>query len=199
VASLVVAVDGIPDKRYYRHFKIESFEGADDPRAMAEVVSRRYGPDSSLAAKSPKADLLVCDGGITQLRAVRAALAQIGTNDIPTVGLAERMEEIVRDDGRPSILLPRDSEGFMVITRLRDEAHRFAITHHRNLREKTIRESVLDEIPGIGEAKKTALLRKFRSIHGIARADVEDIAKTAKVGEPIALAVKNAAQGMAGS
>lgn len=199
VASLVVAVDGIPDKRYYRHFKIESFEGADDPRAMAEVVSRRYGPDSSLATKSPKADLLVCDGGITQLRAVRAALAQIGTNDIPTVGLAERMEEIVRDDGRPSILLPRDSEGFMVITRLRDEAHRFAITHHRNLREKTIRESVLDEIPGIGEAKKTALLRKFRSIHGIARADVEDIAKTAKVGEPIALAVKNAAQGMAGS
>jgi excinuclease ABC subunit C len=196
VASLVVAIDGVPDKRYYRHFKIETFEGADDPRAMAEVIRRRYGPDSTLAAKSPKADLLICDGGITQLRSVRSTLAELGVDDIPTVGLAERMEEIVRDDGNPSLMLPRDSDGLMVVTRLRDEAHRFAITYHRNLREKAIRESVLDEISGIGPAKKIALLKKFNSIYGIARAEVDDIAKTAKVGEAIAQAVKNAASSM---
>lgn len=196
VASLVVAIDGVPDKRYYRHFKIETFEGADDPRAMAEVIRRRYGPDSTLTAKSPKADLLICDGGITQLRSVRSTLAELGVCDIPTVGLAERMEEIVRDDGNPSLMLPRDSDGLMVVTRLRDEAHRFAITYHRNLREKAIRESVLDEISGIGPAKKIALLKKFNSIYGIARAEVDDIAKTAKVGEAIAQAVKNAASSM---
>jgi excinuclease ABC subunit C len=84
----------------------------------------------------------------------------------------------------------------MVVTRLRDEAHRFAITYHRNLREKAIRESVLDEISGIGPAKKIALLKKFNSIYGIARAEVDDIAKTAKVGEAIAQAVKNAASSM---
>ena len=82
--------------------------------------------------------------------------------------------------------LPRDSQALMVITRLRDEAHRFAITYHRNLREKTIRESVLDEIPGIGEAKKVALLKRFKSIYGIARATVADISAAAGVNETIA-------------
>ena len=90
VASLVVAVDGVPDGRYYRHFRIESFEGADDPRAMGEVVLRRYGPGSTLTAKSPKADLYICDGGITQLRAARARFAEIGLADMPTVGVAKQ-------------------------------------------------------------------------------------------------------------
>lgn len=186
VASLVVARDGLPDGRYYRHFKIKSFEGADDPRAMAEVVRRRYGPESSLLKTSPRADLYICDGGITQLRAARAVFKELGIDDIPTVGLAKRQEEIVLDDGRDSILLPRDSEALFVITRLRDEAHRFAITFHRSLREKTIRESVLDEIPGIGEAKKVKLLKAFKSIHGIAKSSVEEIAKVAGVSLKIA-------------
>ncbi len=198
VASLVVAVDGLPDGRWYRHFRIETVTGADDPRSMAEVVKRRYGPDSSLTAKSPRADLFICDGGITQLRATRAALAEIGITDIPTIGLAERMEELVLDDGREPILLPRDSPAFMVVTRLRDEAHRFAITHHRKLRERTIRESVLDEVRGIGEAKKVALLKAFKSIYGIARADAETIASVAGVSSEIAAAVKCAAQNAAG-
>ena len=85
------------------------------------------------------------------------------------------------DDGRESILLPRDSEALMVITRLRDEAHRFAITYHRALRERKIRESVLDEIPGIGEAKKVKLLKAFKSISGIARAEAAEVAKIAAV------------------
>ena len=181
VASLVVAQNGLPDGRYYRHFKIKSFAGADDPAAMAEVVRRRYGPASTLLATSPRADLYICDGGITQLRAARAVFAELGIGDIPTIGLAKRQEEVVLDDGRESILLPRDSEALMVITRLRDEAHRFAITYHRALRERKIRESVLDDIPGIGEAKKVKLLKAFKSIGGIARAEVALVAKTAAV------------------
>jgi excinuclease ABC subunit C len=198
VASLVVAVDGLPDRRWYRHFKIESFEGADDPRAMAEVVRRRYGPDSTLTAKSPRADLYICDGGVTQLRAARAVFAELGITDIPTVGLAKRMEELVTDDGGEPLLLPRDSEGLMVVTRLRDEAHRFAITYHRSLRERTIRESALDDVPGIGPAKKMALLKRFHSIYGIARAAEEEIAAVAGIGATLAAAVRKAAASAAG-
>lgn len=186
VASLVVARDGLPDGRFYRHFKISSFEGADDPRAMAEVVRRRYGPDSTLLETSPRADLFICDGGITQLRAARAVFAELGITDIPTVGLAERQEEIVLDDGRPNLMLPRDSQALFVCTRLRDEAHRFAITYHRSLREKAIRESVLDEIPGIGEAKKIKLLKEFHSIRGIAKASIDEIRSVAGVSREIA-------------
>jgi len=179
VASLVVARDGLPDGRFYRHFRIKTVAGADDPRSMAEVVRRRYGPDSTLLGTSPRADLFVCDGGMTQLRAARAALDEIGVTDIPTIGLAERQEEIVLDPS--SILLPRDSEALFVLTRLRDEAHRFAITYHRNLRERHIRESVLDEVPGIGEVKKMKLLRHFHSVYGISHASAEEIATVAGV------------------
>ena len=197
VASLVVAIDGLPNRRYYRHFRIETVEGADDPRSMAEIVRRRYGPDSTLTAKSPRADLFICDGGITQLRAARAAFAEIGVTDIPTVGLAERMEILVTDDARGDIFLPRDSQGLFVATRLRDEAHRFAITHHRHLRDRSIRESALDEVPGIGPAKKVALLKRFKSIYGIARASAEEIAAAAGVGRTTAEEVLKAARSAA--
>ena len=207
VASLVVARDGLPDGRYYRHFRIKTVVGADDPLSMAEVVRRRYGPDSTLLETSPKADLFVCDGGITQLRAAREAFSEIGVTDIPTIGLAERQEEIVLDpetsilnpqpstlNPQPStLLLPRDSQALFVLTRLRDEAHRFAITYHRNLRERHIRESVLDEVPGIGAAKKAKLLRAFHSIYGIARATAEDIASVAGVNAVTAEEVRKVA------
>ena len=186
VASMVVARDGLPDRRYYRHFKIRTVVGADDPLSMAEVVRRRYGADSTLLETSPRADLFICDGGITQLRAARAAFAEIGVTDIPTVGLAKQQEEIVLDDGRENLLLPRDSQALFVCTRLRDEAHRFAITYHRNLRERTIRESVLDEIPGIGEAKKVKLLKHFHTIRGISRANAEEVAAVAGIGRETA-------------
>lgn len=198
VASLVVARDGLPDRRYYRHFKIKSFEGADDPRAMAEVVRRRYGSESTLLETSPRADLYICDGGITQLRAARALFKELGVGDIPTVGLAKQQELVVLDDGRPDVWLPRDSQALMVITRLRDEAHRFAITYHRNLREKSIRESVLDDVPGIGEAKKVKLLKTFKSIYGIAKAEKREIAACAGVSELVAEEVKKVAAAAAG-
>ena len=190
VASLVVARDGLPDRRYYRHFKISSFEGADDPRAMAEVVERRYGPESTLLETSPRADLYICDGGITQLRAAREVLAKLGIADIPTIGLAKEQELVVLDDGRPDVWLERDSQALMVITRLRDEAHRFAITYHRRLRDKTIRESALDEIAGIGEAKKMKLLKRFGSVRSLSKADIAEIASVAGIGETLAREVK---------
>ena len=118
--------------------------------------------------------------------------------DIPVVGLAERMEILVTDDERGDVFLPRDSQGLFVATRLRDEAHRFAITYHRSLRERAIRESALDEVQGIGPAKKTALLRRFHSIYGIARATEEEIASAAGVGPDIAAAVKRAATAAGG-
>ena len=168
VASLVVARDGLPDKRYYRHFKIKTIEGADDPRSMAEVITRRFTHEGGVEVESRsrtadgknpstfsvKPDLIICDGGVTQLRATRAALAELGLSDIPTVGLAERQEEIVIDPesrlsptptlNSNSILLPRDSQALFVCTRLRDEAHRFAITFHRKLRDKDLRDRLRD-------------------------------------------------------
>ena len=108
------------------------------------------------------------------------------------------MEIIVTDDERGDIFLPRDSQGLFVATRLRDEAHRFAITYHRNLREKTIRESVLDEVRGIGPAKKAALLRCFRSVRGIARASEEEIAAAAGVCIAVAREAKRACANAAG-
>jgi excinuclease ABC subunit C len=159
---------------------------------MAEVAYRRYGPDSAISAALPRADLYICDGGITQLRAARAVFAELGITDIPTIGLAESHETIVLDDGREDINLERDSQALMVITRLRDEAHRFAITYHKSLRERAIRESVLDEVVGIGEAKKMKLLRRFRSVYGIARASVDEIAAAAGVNATVAAEVLKA-------
>ena len=174
VASMVVAVNGMPDGRYYRRFRIKTVEGADDPRSMAEVVGRRYR--RLLEEGKPLPKLLVVDGGITQLRAARRVLEELGIRaTLPSVGLAERHEEVVLDDGRPNLLLPRDSAGLYVLTRLRDEAHRFAITYHRRLRNRLIRESALDEIPGIGPARKLQLLKHFGSVARIARATREEL------------------------
>ena len=126
----------------------------------------------------------------TPFSLIACPLSEMGINDIPTIGLAERMEEIILDNGLPSILLPRDSLALMVLTRLRDEAHRFAIMYHRKLRDKTIRESVLDEVPGIGPAKKMKLLKAFGSVHAIAKTLEEDIAKVAGVDLFLAAEIK---------
>lgn len=187
VASMVVSVDGLPDHRRYRHFRMQGFDGPDDPAMIAQAVTRRYTRlrDEGL----PFPDLIILDGGITQLRAARAALEAIGVSGIPTVGLAERFEELVTDDGHPPLLLPRDSDALMVVTRLRDEAHRFAITHHRRLRNRTVRESALDTIPGIGPSKKIMLLRKYGSVYRLARADPDELASQPGIGRELADAI----------
>ena len=186
VASLVCAVDGVPAPNRYRRFRIKTVEGADDPRSMAEVVRRRYA--RLLEEGRPLPDLVMVDGGITQLRAAKAELLELGLAELPVVGLAKRYEEIVWDYERNSgnLVLPRHSAALGVVTRLRDEAHRFAITYHRELRRKRIRESVLDEIPGIGNARKELLLRHFGSISRLGRASVEEIARIPGIGRKTA-------------
>ena len=186
VASMVACVDGVTDPRRYRRFRIKTVPGIDDPASIAEVVGRRYR--RLLDENKPLPDLVMLDGGITQLRAARAALAALGLGNLPTVGLAERFEILVVDwpDGTGELVLPKDSEAMKVLIRLRDEAHRFAISYNRSLRLKRIRESSLDEIDGIGPARKAALLRRFGSVRRLADADAEDVAAVAGIGPQLA-------------
>ncbi len=183
-AGMVAAVKGQPDRRLYRRFHIRTVEGADDPRSIAEAVSRRYTRVRDEGKTLP--GLILIDGGITQLRAARAALASLGLGHIPSVGLAKEMEKLVLDNGRPPLLLPHESNAMRVLIRLRDEAHRFAIDSHRRLRNRLIRESALDEIPGIGPAKKTALLKHFGSVYRLARSSPADIAAVSGIGPALA-------------
>lgn len=183
-AGMVAAVNGQPDRRLYRRFHIRTVEGSDDPRSIAEAVSRRYTRQRDEGRTMP--GLILIDGGVTQLRAARAALAKLGLGHIPAAGLAKEMEKIVTDDGHPPLLLPLDSNALRVLMRLRDEAHRFAIDSHRRLRNRIIRESALDEIPGIGPSKKTALLKHFGSVYRLARANAEDVAAVPGIGTVLA-------------
>ncbi len=192
VASMVAAVDAVPDRRRYRRFHIKSVDGIDDPRSIAEAVRRRY--TRLQAEEKPLPDLILIDGGITQLRAARAALAELGLATLPTAGLAERLEEIVLDNGHPNLLLPRDDKGLRILIRLRDEAHRFAITFNRRLRQRAIRESVLDDIPGIGPARKQQLLTAFGSVYRLAAATEAEIAAQPGMTPLLASTVKHALQ-----
>ncbi len=188
VASMVTAVDGIPVPQRYRRFRIKTVEGSDDPRMMAEAVRRRYSRLKEEQGAMP--DLVVVDGGITQLRAARAALAETGV-EIPIVGLAKQFEEIVRD-GLPGLRLPRDSKALRMVTGLRDEAHRFAISYHRRLRSQRIRESALDEIQNIGKKKKELLLKHFGSFERLRKASLEELCAAPGVGLKTAELIKHA-------
>ncbi|MBQ3811469.1 MAG: excinuclease ABC subunit UvrC [Kiritimatiellae bacterium] len=194
VASMVACVDGVTTPQRYRHFRIKTVAGIDDPASIAEVVHRRYA--RLLEEQKPLPDLVMLDGGITQLRAARAALARLGLADLPTVGLAERFEILVVDwpDGTGELVLPKDCEAMKVMIRLRDEAHRFAITYNRNSRLKRIRESALDEIEGVGPARKAALLKRFGSVRRIAEADPADVAAVSGIGPALATQIVDTAR-----
>jgi len=152
---------------------------------MAEAVKRRYS--RLLKEQGVMPDLLIVDGGITQLRAARAVLVELGVN-LPSVGLAKQFEELVRDD-LPALRLPKGSVARAVVTGLRDEAHRFAISYHRELRNKRIRESALDEVPNIGKKTKERLLKHFGSFARLRRASFEELQQAPGVGPKTALAI----------
>jgi len=173
VASLVFFRAGRPLKSRYRRFRIRTVEGTDDFAAMREVLSRYYR--RLLDKALPPADLVVVDGGAGQLAAARAALTSLGLHEVELVGLAKREEIIHRERDLPPVRLPRNSPALQLLQRVRDEAHRFAITYHRLLRARGTTDSVLDRIPGIGRVKKLSLLHHFDSLDAIRAAGTEEL------------------------
>ncbi|MEP6665114.1 MAG: excinuclease ABC subunit UvrC [Nocardioidaceae bacterium] len=204
VASMVVFEDGLPRKSDYRRFVIKGFEGQNDVAAMHETITRRFkrflderaesadldlgetdeergpaliDPDTGRPRKFAYAPgLVVVDGGPPQVAAAQRALDELGIDDVPVVGLAKRLEEVWRPTQHDPVILPRTSEGLYLLQRVRDEAHRFAITHHRNRRSKSMVESVLDDVPGLGEVRRRVLLRHFGSLKKLKAASIDDIA-----------------------
>lgn len=188
VASCVVFRGGMPSKKDYRKFKIKTVVGANDYASMKEVVNRRY---SRMLAEAPDdlPQLVVIDGGKGQLGFAWQAIQELGLEDkFMVVGLAKRLEEIVRVDDPYPLFLDRNSQAFRVITHIRDEAHRFGITFHRSLRSKSQIRSALDDIPGVGERTRERLLLHFGSVARIAAASESDIA--ALVGPKLAAKIK---------
>ena len=175
VAACVVFRDGKPSRKEYRHFNIKSVEGIDDFASMREIVHRRYSRLLEEGAELP--DLIVVDGGKGQLSSAYGVLKELGIAErVPIVGLAERLEEVYYPNDSLPYYLSRTGEPLKVMCHIRDEAHRFGITFHRQKRSNNFIKSELDSIKGIGEKSRTALLRKFKSVSGIRRASEEDIA-----------------------
>lgn len=186
VASMVCSVNGIPDRKRYRHFRIKTIEGPDDPGMMGEAIRRRY--KRLRDEQQPMPDLVMVDGGITQLRAARRELDALGLESLKAIGIAKRYEEIHWDvhNIAPPIRFPRNSPALKILQNIRDEAHRFALTYHRRIRERRIRDSALDEIPGIGERRKEILLKQFGSVDRLRKADVKTIAEVNGIGPKFA-------------
>jgi len=200
VASMVVFEDGQIKKSDYRRFIIETSTANDDTRAMHQVISRRMkrwisdqnveiGEVAGKFAYAP--NLIVVDGGAQQVAAAERALLELGITDIAVVGLAKRLEEIWLPGNPDPIILPRNSEGLYLLQRVRDEAHRFAITFHRSRRSKIMLESLLDEIDDLGPTRRAALLDRFGSVSAIRKASIEEIAKTPGIGERLAQAISS--------
>jgi len=203
VGSMVVFEQGTPSRGLYRHFNIKSVVGPDDFASMEEVLTRRFKrwqaaqekqqvgakPDPSFA-KLP--DLLIVDGGKGQLGRAVNVLEQFDLRDkVPLVGLAKQQEELFQPGRRDSIILPRHSQGLYLLQRIRDEAHRFAITAHRKARGKGGVASRLDAIPGVGPARRKSLLEKFGDIDGIRQASLEDLLTVKGITEEIARALQS--------
>ena len=201
VASEVVMVDGVSANSEYRRYRIKTVEGANDFASMYEVITRRlsHGLDELEERKAqgldPQGgkfswlpDLILVDGGRGQLAAAREAMEAQGLN-IPMIGLAKRIEEIVLPGEEESLLLDRHSPALHLLQRVRDESHRFAIIHHRTLRSKASIASRLDGIPGVGEKRKKAILKHFKTVEALKAATAQEIARVPGVPEKVAGAV----------
>jgi len=201
VASMVVFEDGRIKKSDYRRFAIDDENDFDDTRAMHHVITRRmkrYLAERDIDLDEVKMEggnrpkfayppqLIVVDGGAPQVAAASRALAELGITDVALCGLAKRLEEVWMPDSKEPIIFPRHSEGLYLLQRIRDEAHRFAITFHRSKRSKVMLESLLDEIPHLGEVRRAALLEKFGSVASIKKSTRAEIALIPGIGEKIA-------------
>ncbi|MBP3232224.1 excinuclease ABC subunit UvrC [Anaerovibrio sp.] len=187
VASMVVFEGGVPKKSDYRRFKIRSAEGKpDDFKSMREVTERRYGK-----ADAEMPDLIIIDGGKGQLSSACEIIRGAGHITVPVVGLAKRFEEVYREGESDPVILPRSSQALYLIQRIRDEAHRFAITYHRKLRNKRNLVSILDNVEGIGPKRRKILLEHFGNIEKIKQASVAEMADLDGMNTPSAEAVYN--------
>jgi len=201
VASMVVFEDGQSKKSEYRRFSIDDEAGFDDTRAMHHVITRRFKrylaeKDLDLTelemsgANRPKfaypPQLIIVDGGVGQVNAAARALSELGITDIALCGLAKRLEEVWLPEVKTPVIFPRHSEALYLFQRIRDEAHRFAITFHRSKRSKLMLESLLDEIPTLGTARISALLEHFGSVSAIRKANESQISQIPGIGEKIA-------------
>ncbi|RKW71057.1 excinuclease ABC subunit UvrC [Galactobacter caseinivorans] len=211
VGSMVVFEDGLPKKSDYRRFTVKGEAARDDTSSMYDVISRRFqhyleelAGESELVSGEVDAEekaparfsyppsLVVVDGGPPQVAAAQQALADLGITDISVVGLAKRLEEVwVPGDDFP-VILPRNSEGLFLLQRLRDESHRFAITFHRERRGKSMIQSLLDDVPGLGASKRAALLKHFGSVKKMRAASLEELQQVKGVGPTLAAAVLSA-------
>jgi len=217
VASMVVFEDGLARKGEYRRFVIRGVDGQNDVASMHEVITRRFrrlldeqarselrpgdettgpmlvDPDTGRPRKfaySP--GLVVVDGGPPQVAAAQRALDELGIDDVPVCGLAKRLEEVWMPAQEDPVILRRSSEGLYLLQRIRDEAHRFAITHHRSRRSKSMVESMLDDVPGLGEVRRKTLLKHFGSLKKLREATADDIARVPGIGLRTADAIKEA-------
>src|SRR5712692_4327847 len=224
VASMIVFEDGLARKSQYRRFSIRGADGTDDVASIHEVVSRRFrryleereatgeldilgdsapGPAAQDAARQRKfaypPNLLVIDGGPAQVAAAVRALDELGIEDVAVCGLAKRLEEVWLPADDTPVILPRTSEGLYLLQRVRDEAHRFAITYHRKKRSTALTVSELDAVPGLGPARRATLLRHFGSVRRIGGATVAEIAGLPGIGPGLAAAVLTALRPVAPS
>lgn len=183
VASLVTFINAKPKKSEYRRFKIKTVKGIDDFAMMAEVIKRRY--TRLIKEKKNFPDLILIDGGKGQLSSAKSVMNSLNLDDISVVGLAKRLEELYLPDSNEPILLPRDSTALILLRRIRDEAHRFAIAYHRKLRKKGGITSRLDDIPGLGKNKKQELWKYFKTISKMCSASVEDLCEVNGIGKKL--------------
>ncbi len=187
VGSAVVFENGAPKKSEYRHMRVKGDWGNDDYRSMAEVVSRYF--QRRVNEERPLPDLLVVDGGKAQLGAARGALDEIGVTDVALAALAKREEVIFRPDRSDSIRLGRKNPALHLLQRLRDEAHRFAVSYNRKLRSKRTLRSDLSHIPGIGPARQQLLLSRFGSVRGVRTATAHEIARLPGISQTLAVRI----------
>ncbi len=173
VSSMVVFENGKPKKSEYRKYKIRSVEGNDDFAAMREVVRRRYS--RALAEKTDLPDLIIIDGGKGQLSSAYEVMSELDLAAIPMFGLAKRLEEVYTISSLDALILPRSSSSLRLLQHIRDEAHRFAITFHRQLREKRTIQTELTQIPGVGKRTAIKLLERFGSVEGVRAANEPEL------------------------
>ncbi len=193
VGSMVVFDQGRPKPAHYRRFRIKTVSGADDYAMLHEVIKRRFKRSSDASAENTWTilpDLVLIDGGKGQLNAAQTAMHEVGADSVPIASLAKENEQLFIPQRTKPIILPGNSPGLQLLQRLRDEAHRFALSYHQKIRQKRTFASVLDSIPDIGPRRKRALLRQFGSVRAIQQASLEELAATKGITRGLAKRIK---------